>query len=110
MNKDLKGKTLEELEKLVVGLGQNVNGWRQKEFDQRRGAFVTTTFDPFRNTRIRVEAEAFNRALNAPINNLQDQLSGWDGRRTFSAPAALAAATAAELTALQVAALAAPLR
>jgi hypothetical protein len=50
----------------VVGLGQNVNGWRQKEFDQRRGAFVTTTFDPFRNTRIRVEAEAFNRALNAP--------------------------------------------
>ncbi len=85
----------------VVGMGQNVNGWRQKEFDQRRGAFVTTTFDPFRNTRIRFEAEAFNRAVNAPINNLQDQLSGWDGRTTFATPAALATATSAQITALQ---------
>ncbi|WP_414664695.1 TonB-dependent receptor plug domain-containing protein [Horticoccus sp. 23ND18S-11] len=85
----------------VAAVGQNVNGWRQKEFDQRRGIFLTTTARPFRNTEIRVEAEAINRKINAPINNLQDQLSGWNGITTFDRPAALATATAAEITALQ---------
>ena len=85
----------------VAAVGQRVDGWRQKEFDKRDGIFATTTFKPFRNTQIRLEAEAINRRINQPINNLQDQLSGWDGRTTFSTPAALATATAAQITALQ---------
>jgi outer membrane receptor protein involved in Fe transport len=85
----------------VVGLGQQVNGWREKEFDKRRGAFLTTTLRPWRNTELRIDAEAINRYLNTPINNLQDQLSGWDGKTTFGTPAALNGATAAQITALQ---------
>ena len=85
----------------VAGVAQHGLGWREKQFEKRKGAFATVTFRPLKNTVIRLEAEAINREINSPINNLQDQLSGWDGRRTFSAPAALATATAAELTALQ---------
>ena len=85
----------------VDGVGHQVNGWRQKEFDKRRGVFLTTTARPFRNTELRIEGEALNRYVNSPINNLQDQLSGWDGRTTFATPAALNGATSAQLTALQ---------
>ncbi|MES2696938.1 MAG: TonB-dependent receptor plug domain-containing protein [Verrucomicrobiota bacterium] len=85
----------------VAAVGQNAPGWRQKEFDKRQALFATTTFRPFKNTVIRLEGEAFNRKLNAPINNLQDQLSGWDGRTVFTTPASLAGATAAQITALQ---------
>ncbi|HUR60673.1 MAG TPA: TonB-dependent receptor plug domain-containing protein [Opitutaceae bacterium] len=85
----------------VAGVAQNYPGWRDKEFDKRKGVFVTTTARPFRNTVVRLEAEAINREINAPINNLQDQLSGWNGVTVFDRPAALATATAAEITALQ---------
>ncbi len=85
----------------VAGVAQHNLGWRDKEFDKRKGIFVTTTMRPFRNTQIRFEAEAINREVNNPINNLQDQLSGWNGVTTFDRPAALATATAAEITALQ---------
>ncbi len=85
----------------VMGLGQNVGGWQQKQFDKRKGLTVALTEKPFRDTQVRVQAEAFNRAINQPINNLSDQFSGWDGKTTFAAPAALNGATSAQLTALQ---------
>ncbi len=85
----------------IAGVLQDNAGWRQKEFDKREGLFATTTVQPWRNTVIRLEAEAINRRINAPINNLQDQLSGWNGITTYDRPAALATATAAEITALQ---------
>ncbi|MEO6244443.1 MAG: TonB-dependent receptor plug domain-containing protein, partial [Opitutaceae bacterium] len=61
----------------VVGVAQGGLGWRQKEFEKRKGAFATITARPFANTVIRFEAEAINREVNQPINNLSDQLSGW---------------------------------
>lgn len=85
----------------VAGVAQSGLGWRDKEFEKRKGVFATTTWRPFRNTVIRVEGEAINREINQPINNLQDQLSGWDGKTTFSTPAPLATSTAAQITALQ---------
>ena len=85
----------------VAGVAQHSLGWRQQEFEKRKGAFATVTVRPFKNTVMRFEAEAINREINQPINNLSDQLSGWDGRTSFSTPAALATATAAQLTALQ---------
>ncbi len=84
----------------VAGVAQHGLGWRQKEFEKRKGAFATVTARPFRHTVIRFEAEAINREINQPINNLSDQLSGWDGRASFATPAALNGATAAQLTAL----------
>ncbi len=85
----------------VVGLGQHKLGWRDKEFDHRKGLFATTTLQPLRDTQIRLEAEYFRRKVNTPVYNLQDALSGWNGSTTFSTPAPLARATAAQLTALQ---------
>ena len=85
----------------IDGVGQNARGWRQQEFEKRKGVFMTTTLKPFRDTVIRVDGEAINRAINQPINNLQDQFSGWDGKTTFATPAALNGATSAQLTALQ---------
>jgi outer membrane receptor protein involved in Fe transport len=85
----------------VAGVAQHGLGFRQKEFEKRKGVFATTTFRPFKNTVIRVEGEAINREINQPINNLSDQFSGWDGKTTFATPSALASATAAQITALQ---------
>ncbi len=85
----------------VAGVAQHGLGWREKEFEKRKGVFATTTVRPFKNTVVRFEAEAINREINQPINNLQDQLSGWNGSTTFDTPAALNGATAAQITALQ---------
>src|SRR5581483_2424170 len=84
-----------------AGVAQGGGGWRMKEFDKRKGVFLTTTTRPFRNTSLRIEGEAINREINQPINNLQDQLSGWDGRTTFATPAALNGAASATLASLQ---------
>jgi len=98
---DFNQPLTERLAVRVAGVAQHGLGWREKQFEKRKGAFATMTFRPLRDTVIRLEAEAINREINAPINNLQDQLSGWNGRTTFATPAALATATAAELTTLQ---------
>lgn len=87
----------------VAGVAQHGLGWREKEFEKRKGAFATITARPLRHTVIRFEAEAINREINQPINNLSDQLSGWDGKTAFSTPAALNGASAATITALQAA-------
>ncbi len=85
----------------VAGVAQYGLGFRQKEFEKRKGVFATTTYRPFKNTTIRLEGEAINREINQPINNLSDQFSGWDGKTTYASPAALASLTAAQVTALQ---------
>ncbi len=85
----------------VAGVAQHGLGWREKEFEKRKGVFATTTVRPFKNTVVRLEGEAINREINQPINNLQDQLSGWNGITTFATPAALNGASAAQITALQ---------
>lgn len=85
----------------VAGVAQHSLGWRQQEFEKRKGVFATTTARPFKNTVLRFEGEAINREINQPIYNMSDQLSGWDGKTSFITPAALATATAAQITALQ---------
>ncbi|MEY2877712.1 MAG: hypothetical protein RLZZ15_92 [Verrucomicrobiota bacterium] len=102
---DVNQPVSDKLAVRVAGVAQGQLGWRDKEFEKRKGVFVTTLARPFKNTVLRVEAEAINREINQPINNLQDQFSGWSGRATdtFSTPAALNGATAAQLTALQAA-------
>ncbi len=75
------------------------DGWRQKDFDRRKGAFLTTTFKPFRHTEIRVEGEYLEIKKQVGLTTLNDQLSGWNGALTYATPVALRTATAAELTA-----------
>jgi outer membrane receptor protein involved in Fe transport len=81
---------------LVWGDG---NGWRQKDFDKRKGAFLTTTFKPFRQTEIRVEGEYLEIKKQVGMTTLNDQLSGWNGTLTYATPVALRNASTAELNA-----------
>ena len=64
------------------------DGWRLKDFDRRKAAFLTTTFKPFAGTEIRVEGEYGINSRQSGFTTLDDRFSGWDGRTVFNAPAA----------------------
>ena len=77
-------------EKLAVraaGVWGDSSGWRLKDFDKRKAAFLTTTFKPYRNTELRIEGEYGNNSRQSGFTTLDDRLSGWDGRTVFNAPA-----------------------
>ncbi len=74
----------------AVMLWGDSDGWRMKEFDRRKAAFLTSTFKPFRNTEVRLEGEYSTVSRQIAFTNLNDQFSGWDGKTTFATPAALA--------------------
>jgi outer membrane receptor protein involved in Fe transport len=59
-------------------------GWRDKQFDKIRAAFVTVSWKVARHTTLRVEGEYGEARRNQTFSNLADQLSGWDGRTVFS--------------------------
>ena len=64
------------------------DGWRLKDFDRRKAAFLTTTFKPFNGTEIRLEGEYGVNSRQSGFTTLDDRFSGWDGRTVFNAPAA----------------------
>ncbi len=59
-------------------------GWRDKQFDEIRAAFLTGSWRISRHTTLRLEGEYGEARRNQTFTNLADQLSGWDGRTTFS--------------------------
>jgi outer membrane receptor protein involved in Fe transport len=73
----------------AAGVWGDAGGWRMKDFDKRKAAFLTTTFKPFRNTEIRLEGEYGTNSRQVAVTFLNDRFSGWDGT-TFNAPRALA--------------------
>ena len=60
------------------------DGWRDKQFEKIRAAFLTASFKLTANTTIRAEGEYGESKRNQTFTNLTDQLSGWDGKTTFS--------------------------
>ena len=64
------------------------DGWRLKDFDRRKAAFLTTTFKPFNGTEIRLEGEYGVNSRQSGFTTLDDRFSGWDGRTVFNAHAA----------------------
>jgi outer membrane receptor protein involved in Fe transport len=66
------------------------DGWRMKDFDRRKAAFLTSTFKPWRNTELRVEGEYGINSRQSGFTTLNDRLSGWNGTTTYSAVAAAA--------------------
>ena len=64
------------------------DGWRLKDFDRRKAAFLTATFKPYANTEIRVEGEYGINSRQSGFTTLDDRFSGWDGKTVFNAPAA----------------------
>ena len=74
----------------VAGLWQDAGGWRLKDFDKRKAAFLTTTFKPFRGGELRLEGEYGTNSRQSGATFLNDRFSGWNGIDVFDRPAALA--------------------
>ncbi|MGH7947124.1 MAG: TonB-dependent receptor plug domain-containing protein, partial [Opitutaceae bacterium] len=65
-------------------LWQDQDGWRDRDFDKRKGAFVSATMKPFRNTEIRVDGEYYLISRQRGFTNIRDFFSGWDGATTYN--------------------------
>ena len=72
----------------AAGVWGDSDGWRLKDFDRRKAAFLTTTLKPFSGTEIRIEGEYGVNSRQSGFTTLDDRFSGWDGRTVFNAPAA----------------------
>ncbi len=62
----------------------DTDGWRDKQFEKVRAAFLTTSFKLSLKTTLRAEGEYGESKRNQTFTNLSDQLSGWDGKTTFT--------------------------
>jgi hypothetical protein len=62
----------------------DADGWRDKQFEKIRAAFLTASFKLTRNTTLRAEGEYGESKRNQTFTNLTDQLSGWNGKTVFS--------------------------
>ena len=83
----------------VAGVWGDGDGWREKDFNKRKGAFATTTYRPFRHTEIRLEGEYLEIQKQTGMASLSDRLSGWNGTLTYDTPVALRTASTAVLNA-----------
>lgn len=83
----------------AAGVWGEGDGWREKDFNRRKGVFTTTTFRPWRNTEIRLEGEYLEIQKQTGMTTLNDRLSGWNGALTYNTPTALRGAAAAVLNA-----------
>lgn len=68
------------------GVYQKGQGWMDRQWEERYGAFGAATYRPFKNTEIRVDAERLVRSNSTPVTMISDSLSGWDGKTVFSGP------------------------
>ena len=73
------------------------DGWRDHEMERKRAVHLTYTYKPFKNTQISVEAERGIVQRNTPTTWIDDDISSWDGKTTFSALTATLPANAAAL-------------
>ena len=75
----------------TVAVWGESGGWRLKDFDKRKAAFLTATLKPFKDTEIRLEGEYGVNSRQAASTFLNERFAGWSGRATdtFNTPAAL---------------------
>ena len=62
----------------------DTDGWRDKQFEKVRAAFLTASFKLALHTTLRAEGEYGESKRNQTFTNLTDQLSGWNGKTVFS--------------------------
>lgn len=58
-------------------------GWRDFDWEKKRGATLAATLNATATTQLRVQAEIGDVKRNNPFMTFTDQLSGWDGVTTF---------------------------
>ncbi|MBL9213663.1 MAG: hypothetical protein JNL92_24580 [Opitutaceae bacterium] len=73
----------------AAGVWGDAGGWRQKDFDKRKAAFVTTTVKPWRDAEFRLEGEYGTNSRQVAVTFMNDRFSGWNGT-TYNAPRAVA--------------------
>jgi len=69
-----------------AALRQDSAGYRDRDFDDRRGYYLSVARASPRHTEVRFIGESYEIARQVSFSNIQDRFSGWDGRTTFSAP------------------------
>ncbi|MBI5690730.1 MAG: TonB-dependent receptor [Verrucomicrobia bacterium] len=77
-------------DKVAVRAGvlyQDENDWVDFTYIRRQGAYATTTWVPFRNTTVRLEAERYRQNQSSPWlgSVLRDNLGLWDGVTGYTA-------------------------
>lgn len=87
---DVNAPLSDKLAVRTVALLGDSDGWRMKDFDRRKAAFLTTTLKPVRNLEIRLEGEYVTNKSNRGFTTINELFAGWDGRTTYNAPMALA--------------------
>ena len=85
---DLNRPLSEKAALRVATLLSDADGWRLKDFNRRKAAFLSGLWRPFRSTELRLEGELVRNEKQSGFTNLSDQFSGWDGVTTFNTPQA----------------------
>ncbi len=75
----------ERLAVRINAMYHDKKGWRDFDFEKRKGVTLAATWRPFRQTEVRAEGEIGGKSLQSTTTNFNDRLSGWDGRTTFAA-------------------------
>ncbi len=84
---DVNRKLTENLAIRVAGLFQDEDDWVDSTYIKRSGLFGTVTWTPFRNTKVRLEAETYRQDSSVRFfgSVLRDDLGAWDGTTTYTA-------------------------
>lgn len=69
----------------VNTLWQDSKGWRDDDYQRKKSAFATATWRVGPRTQLRVEGEYGEQERRSAYTNLNDRISGWDGRTTYAA-------------------------
>lgn len=65
-------------------LGQRAQGWRDGEFNNRRGIHIAAKYRLAQRTEIRAEAERGKLEANTPYHTYYDGMLGWNGTEVYT--------------------------
>ncbi len=94
---DINRKLSDKLAARLNLFGSRTEPWFDRGRDERQGAFLSATYQPWKNTSIRVELEK-TRSDRSDFRRFYDQTSRWDGTTRTTGPLAANPAAATGLT------------
>jgi len=95
---DLNRKVSDRLALRAAAFYSERKQWYDRSYNDRRGAFLTGTYRPWKNASVRVDLEQ-TRASVSTYRTYVDQTSNWDGVTTVPGPLAANPAAATGLSA-----------
>ncbi|HVW20802.1 MAG TPA: TonB-dependent receptor plug domain-containing protein [Opitutaceae bacterium] len=70
----------------VNALWSDADSWRQVDFEKKKGVYLTGAWRVGPSTDLRADYEYGHDTRLVSLTNINDNLSGWDGKTTFSGP------------------------